>query len=70
VPIAVVSERLGHSDQEPTLSIYSHPLPADTKAAANIWNDAMADVIAESRKPAAARRLANFARVGRNDGSV
>ncbi len=43
VPIAVVSERLGHSDQNITLSIYSHALPADTKAAAKVWNDAMAD---------------------------
>jgi integrase len=44
VPIAVVSERLGHADQNITLSIYSHALPADTKAAAKIWNDAMVDV--------------------------
>jgi integrase len=59
VPIAVVSQRLGHSDQNITLSIYSHALPADTKAAAKIWNDAMADVIAETRKAGAERRLAN-----------
>jgi hypothetical protein len=59
VPIAVVSERLGHRDQNITLSIYSHALPADTKAAAKIWNDAMSDVIADARKPAAERRLAN-----------
>ena len=39
-----------------TLSIYSHALPADTKAAAKIWNDAMADVISEAR---AERTLAN-----------
>jgi len=59
VPIAVVSERLGHSDQNITLSIYSHALPADTKAAAKVWNDAMADVIADSRKPLLRRVLAN-----------
>ena len=59
MPLAVVSERLGHSDQNITLSIYSHAIPADTKAAAKIWNDAMADVIAESRKAGAERRLAN-----------
>jgi len=58
VPIAVVSQRLGHSDQNITLSVYSHALPADTKAAAKVWNDAMADVIAESRKPSAERRPA------------
>ncbi len=33
VPLAVVSERLGHADQNITLSIYSHAIPADTKAA-------------------------------------
>jgi integrase-like protein len=59
VPIAVVAQRLGHRDQNITLSIYSHALPADTKAAAKIWNDAMADVIAETRKPGAERMLAN-----------
>ena len=60
VPIAVVSERLGHADQNITLSIYSHALPADTRAAAKVWNDAMADVISEARKkPGAKRRLAN-----------
>jgi integrase len=59
VPIAVVSERLGHADQNITLSIYSHALPADTKAAAKIWNDAMADVISEARKAGAGRTLAN-----------
>ena len=59
VPIAVVSQRLGHSDQNITLSIYSHALPADTKAAAKIWNDAMADVISEARKAGAERMLAN-----------
>jgi len=59
VPIAVVSERLGHSDQNITLSIYSHALPADTKAAAKVWNDAMADVITAARKPVGERMLAN-----------
>jgi hypothetical protein len=59
VPIAVVAQRLKHTDQNITLSIYSHALPADTKAAAKIWNDAMADVIAEARKHGAERRLAN-----------
>ena len=64
VPIAVVSERLGHADQNITLSIYSHALPADTKAAAKIWNDAMAGVISDARRSAArsagaVRTLAN-----------
>ncbi len=59
VPIAVVAQRLKHTDQNITLSIYSHALPADTQAAAKIWNDAMADVIAETRKSGAERMLAN-----------
>jgi integrase len=58
VPLAVVSERLGHADQNITLGIYSHALPADSNAAAKVWNDAMADVIAVARKPAAPRMLA------------
>jgi hypothetical protein len=51
VPIAVVADRLGHADQNITLSIYSHAIPADTKAAAKIWNDAMADLVRTDRKP-------------------
>lgn len=49
VPTAVVSERLGHADQNITLSIYSHALPADTHAAAKIWNDSIAEVVADAR---------------------
>jgi integrase len=52
VPPAVVSQRLGHADQNITLSIYSHALPADTRAAAKIWNDSMAEVIAGARREA------------------
>ena len=52
VPPAVVSQRLGHADQNITLSIYSHALPADARAAAKVWNDSMAEVIASAR-PAA-----------------
>jgi hypothetical protein len=36
VPIEVVSQRLGYSDQNIKLSIYSHALPADAKAEAKI----------------------------------
>jgi integrase len=50
VPASVVSQRLGHADQNITLSIYSHALPADARAAAKIWNDSMADVIANARR--------------------
>lgn len=68
VPIAVVSERLGHADQNITLSIYSHSLPADTRAAAKVWNAAMADIIQDSRRPpakaVAKRMLADVCRTG------
>jgi integrase len=56
VPTAVVSQRLGHADQNITLSIYSHALPADTRAAAKIWNDSMAEVIVSTRVNGPARR--------------
>ena len=59
VPLAVVSERLGHADQNITLSIYSHPMPADTRAAAKVWNDAMTDVIQDAREPQQKRVLAD-----------
>jgi integrase len=57
VPLAVVSERLGHADQNITLSIYSHPMPADSRAAAKVWNDAMADVIEEAREGTSKKRM-------------
>ena len=55
-PITAVSERLGHASPNITLSIYSHALPADNQATAKLWNDAMADVIAENRKRAEKNR--------------
>jgi len=57
-PIPVVSERLGHANPNITLSIYSHAIPADSRAAAKIWDDSLADVINASRKPRASRSLA------------
>jgi integrase len=45
VPLAIVSERLGHANQNITLSIYSHSIPGDKRAAASAWNSAMVDVI-------------------------
>ena len=45
-------------------------LPADTHAAAKIWNDAMADVIQESRKPAAKRMLAGVCRTGTDSAGI
>jgi integrase len=70
VPLPVVSERLGHADQNITLSIYSHARPADTRATAKAWNDAMADVIQDSRKAGAERKLADLARRARKRGDL
>ena len=64
MPLAVGSERLGHADQNITLAIYSHAMLADTRAAAKVWNDAMADVIEDSRKPGARRILAGVCGTG------
>jgi integrase len=48
-PLAVVSERLGHANQDITLGLYSHSLPADRKAASRVWHAALAEVISENR---------------------
>jgi integrase len=64
VPIAVVSERLGHADQNITLSIYSHAIPADSRAAARIWDDALGDVIEESKNLRRDRTTANYCTEG------
>lgn len=52
VPIPVVSERLGHANQTITLSIYSHALPRDKRAAVNLWNKAIAESVEEERRKA------------------
>ncbi len=64
VPAVVVAQRLGHADQNITLSIYSHALPADTRVAAKIWNDAMADVIANTRRTVASSSPSPARRTG------
>ena len=56
-PITAVAERLGHASPNVTLGIYCHPLPADNQATAKLWNTALGDVIAESRKKAQSRRM-------------
>jgi hypothetical protein len=58
VPLAEVSRRLGHADQNITLAIYSHAVPADSRAAAKIWDDALGDVIEVGRKAGAVRTVA------------
>jgi hypothetical protein len=60
VPIAVVAERLGHRNANVTLSIYAHAMKADERAAAKVWQDAMADVIQDDRKKAESERMLGF----------
>ncbi len=60
VPIAEVSKRLGHADQNITLAIYSHALPADSRAAAKIWDDALGDVIEAGKNSGAVRSTAKY----------
>jgi hypothetical protein len=50
VPIPTVAKRLGHANANVTLSIYAHAVGADELAAAKIWNDAMATVIAAHKR--------------------
>jgi hypothetical protein len=58
-PITAVADRLGHANPSIMLSIYSHVLPADVSAAAELWNTAMANVIGTERKARPSRMLAN-----------
>jgi hypothetical protein len=54
--LPVVSERLRHADPNITLSVYSHALPTDTRAASKAWHNALAEAISETRKPQSDRR--------------
>jgi integrase len=58
VPLPVVAERLGHANQNITISIYSHALPKDKRAAANLWNDAIREAVAEERRAGGTGMLA------------
>jgi len=51
-PITAVAERLGHASPNITLGIYSHALPMDNQATAQLWDNAMGEVIESSRKEA------------------
>jgi integrase len=45
VPLPTVSKRLGHANVHVTATVYSHALPQDEIAAAQIWNDAMSKTV-------------------------
>jgi integrase len=52
VPLPTVSRRLGHSSPHVTAMVYSHALPKDEAAAAEIWDSAfrkMADIDSEDK---------------------
>jgi len=48
-PIPAVAKRLGHANANVTLAIYAHALPVDEEAAAELWNNSLAKVIAKKR---------------------
>ena len=66
-PLPVVSERLGHADQNITLAVYSHALPTDMRAASKAWHNALADVISEDRKHSALQSLSKSIKRAVND---
>jgi site-specific recombinase XerD len=59
VPVAVVSARLGHANPNITYGIYAHAMPADQKAAAILWGNAMKEAIEDSRKEALKNRMSS-----------
>lgn len=63
VPIAVVSERLGHADQNITLGVYSHVLPTDRRAASRAFRNALSDVISDDRKTKTVQSLGKSRKV-------
>jgi integrase len=50
VPITVISKRLGHANSQITLDIYSHPMKNDEATAAELWDEATAEIITRVRK--------------------
>jgi integrase len=66
-PLAVVSERLGHANQNITLQVYSHALPSDVRAASKVWRNALADVISEGRCRKPSQNLGKSRKLAVND---
>jgi integrase len=57
VPLPTVSKRLGHANVHVTATVYSHALPQDEIAAAQIWNDAMSKTVHATPTSDASSRL-------------
>jgi integrase len=66
-PLAVVSDRLGHANQNITLAVYSHALPSDVRAASKAWRTALADVISEDRSRKTEKNLGKSRKLAVND---
>jgi integrase len=54
VALPTVSKRLGHANVHVTATVYSHALPEDEIAAAQIWNNAMRGTLQPPAQPASA----------------
>ncbi len=50
VPLPAVSKRLGHSSPHFTATVYSHALPRDEQAAAEVWESAFQNTIVADQK--------------------
>jgi len=50
VPIPVVSKRLGHANSQITLKVYSHVMKHDEVTAADLWDEATAEIVSRVRK--------------------
>jgi len=50
VPIPIVSKRLGHANSQITLDVYAHCMRNDEASAADLWDDATADIIGRTEK--------------------
>ena len=55
VPLPTVSKRLGHANVHVTATVYSHALPEDEIAAAQIWNKAMSGTLNPAPPPQSAK---------------
>ena len=70
MPVAVVSERLGHANPNITYGIYTHAMPADHQAAAMVWNNAMKEVIEATRQENLARKRRMTANDSADSGKI
>ena len=50
MPITVVSKRLGHANSQITLDVYAHAMKNDEMTAAELWDDATAQIIERTQR--------------------